>query len=184
MSPEGLEAQASGLLAAAKLTTSPARRQMLVSMALELTKRATQLRAGEPEADAANEGPLFTEGYRLWLDGSSDESLWINLSSISKPAALWATDAVAAACADCYHTFELWEQMKLIYMGETKRSVFSLKPAAEVDLASQQIVLDIEKDLCASQLAVARSKKLLALTERLRQHLAKLQSGPAFFTLE
>jgi hypothetical protein len=157
---------------------------MLVSLALELTRRAKQLRTGEPEAGAANEGPPVPEGYRLWLDGSTDESLWINLSSISRPAALWATDMLAAACADCYQTFELWEQMKLIYMGETKRSVFSLKPAIEADLATQQIVLDIEERLRASQLTIARSKRLLALTEHSRKHLATLQSGPAFITSE
>ena len=163
MSPEGLETQASSLLAAAKLTTSPARRQMLVSMALELTKRAKQLRIAEPEAGAANDGPLLTEGYRLLLDGFTDESLWINLSLITRPAALWATDVLAAACADCYQTFELWEQMTLIYRGETKRSVFSLQPAVEVDLASQQVVLDVEEHLRASRLAIARSKNCAPL---------------------
>jgi hypothetical protein len=157
---------------------------MLVSMALELTKRAQQLRISEPDAEATNEGPLATEGYRLWLDSLNDGSLWINLGSISRPAALWATDTLAATCADCYQTFELWEQMKLIYRGETRRSVFSLQPAVEVDPAAQQVVVDVEEYLGASRLAIARGEKLLPLTQRLRQHLAALQSVSAFGTLE
>src|SRR5215468_6378745 len=104
MSPKDLQAQASRLLAAAKVSTNPSRQQMLVSEALALIKRARSLRDGvvadAQAAGLAKELPP-ADGYRLWFDGPNGESLWIALHFASKSDALWGADALAAACSNC-----------------------------------------------------------------------------------
>jgi hypothetical protein len=178
MSPKDLEANATRLLAAARVSNNPARQQMLVSEALALIKRARSLRdgaGGDAEvADAAMELPP-TDGYRLWFDGPDGESLWIALHFATRSDALWGADALAAACADCYEKFELWERSALLYSGDTKHSVFSLKTSHEVSRAGQQTVLDTEEFLRSSRLAIARSNKLLVATGQLRRHVSEFE---------
>jgi hypothetical protein len=180
MSPKDLEAHAARLLAVARLSSNAARQQMLVSEALALIKRARSLpdgAGGDTEAaDAAKELPP-TDGYRLWFDGPDGESLWIALHFASRSDALWGADALAAACADCYEKFELWERSALLYSGDTRHSVFSLKTSLEVSRAGQQTVLDAEEFLLNSRLAIARSNKLLVATGQLRRHMTEFEAA-------
>jgi len=176
ISPAEMEKRASLLLEAAKMASHPARRQKLVSEALELQKDARRLRSGAGENGGRRGGDARQEvssvsSYKLWLYGYDDEAIWIAFNFANRAEAVWATDALASACAESYEAFELWEQSSLLYSGKTTSSIFSLKTAIEVTRVSQQSVLDTEVFLRDSRLAIARSSKLLAATGRLQEHI-------------
>ena len=166
MSVKDLERDMWRLIEAARATVNPDRRRLLISEAFELMKEAKRLRNSTATADRS------PGTYRLWFSQQDGGTLWADLAVTSLADALWAADALSAACADAYDEFELWQGTRYLLGGETRLSCFSLSTGVEVALASQRSVLDTEDTLLQSHRALARSGKLLAATERLRQQLA------------
>ena len=169
MTAKKLEDEAWRLIEAAKFAADPGRRRMLIQDAFELIKKARALRDRDPGlADGLDDAP---EGYRLWFSRFDGATLWIDLRVESRPDALWATDALAAACSEQYEDFELWQGSRYLFGGETRHSRFSLNTGIEVTLASQQSVLETEEALLKSHQGLARSATLLRATQLLRSIL-------------
>ena len=169
MTAKKLEDEAWRLIEAAKFAAEPSRRRMLIQDAFELIKKARALRDRDPElADSVDDAP---GGYRLWFCRFDGATLWIDLRVENRPDALWATDALAAACSEQYEDFELWQGSRYLFGGETRHSRFSLNTGIEVTLASQQSVLETEEALLRSHQTLARSAKLLRATQLLRSIL-------------
>src|SRR5215469_5528450 len=169
MTAKKLEDEAWRLIEAAKFAVEPSRRRMLIQDAFELIKKARALRDRNPGlADGVDDAP---EGYRLWFSRFDGATLWIDLRVENRPDALWATDALAAACSEQYEDFELWQGSRYLFGGETRHSRFSMNTGIEVTLASQQSVLETEEALLRSHQTLARSAKLLRATQLLRSIL-------------
>lgn len=165
-----LEDEAWRLIEAARFAESARRRQLLIDEAFELIKRAKELREREP-AETESPTPAH-QGYRLWFSREDGATLWIDLRIPNRADALWAADALAAACAEQYEEFELWQGPVYLFGAPTRYSYFSLQTAIGVTRESQQSVLDTEEALLESHQSLARSRKLLAVTAQLRERLA------------
>jgi hypothetical protein len=170
MMAKKLEDEAWRLIEAARFADGAGRRRLLIDEAFDLIKRAKELR----ELDAAEAESLAPalEGYKLWFTRGDGATLWIDLNISSRADALWAADALAAACAEQYEEFELWQGPVYLFGASTRYSQFSLQTAVEVSRQSQQSVLETEEALLESHNSLARSRKLLAATAQLRQQLA------------
>lgn len=167
MTARHLEEEAWALIVAARATADPRRRRLLIADAYELIKAARELRDRVP---SSTEPPR--EGYRLLFTRTDGATLWIDLKGMSRADALWAADALASACTEEFEAFELWQGTRLLFGAETRFSYFSLKTGIEVTLASQRAVMETEEALLQSHRALSRSRKLLAVTQELRQSLA------------
>jgi hypothetical protein len=163
-----LEDQAWQLIEIVKRSPGMARGLVLMRQAFVLLKQAQKLRE-TAKADADTE-PV-EKHYRLWLE-TDDGSMSISLNIEGIADAFWAAEALAAACAEHYTRFELWRGCRIIYGGATRNSSFPLNPSLAIAHATQTAVLEREELLEASHVAVGRSKRMLAMTERLRQKLA------------
>ena len=147
------------LIDAAKSTTDPKQRRLLIDEAYELMRRVRQMRHGD--ASAEEKLSPKQEPDRLRLSSITGKTLWIDLKTKTRADALWAADGLAAVCADEYDEFELWQGPTVLLNTATKDSRFSLKIGFEVSLTSQQSVLETEDALLRSHIALARSRKLL-----------------------
>ena len=112
------------------------------------------------------------EGYRMRLSNWDGATLWVYLQAESRADAMWAAYALGHACSDCFDDFDLWDGTNHLLSTDTKFSSFFSDSAEEVAAASQQSLLDIEETLLHSEVAVARSRKLLEATAALRDRLA------------
>jgi hypothetical protein len=166
MVAQKLEDQAWQLIEVVKRSPGMARGLVLVRQAFELLKQAQKLR----ETAYADTEPT-QKHYRLWLE-ADDGSMSISLNIEGIADAFWAAEALAAACAEHYTRFELWRGCRIIYGGATRNSSFPLNPSLAIAHATQTEVLEREELLQASHVAVGRSKRMLAMTEQLRQKLA------------
>jgi hypothetical protein len=167
--PQKLEDQAWQLIEVAKRSPVAVSRQALMKQAFELLKQGQKLRE-HANADAEIE-PAETH-YRLWLE-ADDGSVSISLKIECMADAFWAAEALAAACAERYTSFELWRGWRIIYGGSTRNCSFTVNPTLALTRATQAEVLEKEELLQASRIAVARGKRMLAMTEQLRQKLVQ-----------
>jgi len=167
-----LESRAWGLIDLAKAAISRARRKLLMQEAFDLLVRATTLRQLDLDEEAST-GTLAHEqqGYRMRLCEQDGVALWVYLQAENRADALWAAWALAEACADCFEEFDLWDGARHLLRSETMTSTFLSDSAEEVSAASQQSLLVTEEALLNSQVAVARSRRLLAATAALRRRL-------------
>jgi hypothetical protein len=166
MSIDELHNRAWRLISAAKLASRPERRRMLMSEAFDLIRAAKAMAAQEGENLTLRRHP-----YRVWLSRSDGATLWVDLDIESRADALWAADALAAACAEEYQEFGLWHGPTCLFTADTRYSHFSPQSAIEVTLASQQAVLDAEELLQSSNAVLARSRKLLEVMAEMRKSL-------------
>lgn len=165
MSIDELHDKAWRLISAAKIARRPERRRMLMSEAFKLIREARALAKQMPgEAQAVQRHP-----YRVWFSRSDGATLWVDLNIESRADALWAADALAAACSEEYQEFGLWHGPTCLFTADTRYSHFSAETAAEVTLASQRSVLEAEDILRSTNKSLARSRKLLETTAEMRK---------------
>jgi hypothetical protein len=174
--PQKLEDRAWQLIEVAKRSTGAGRRQALMKQAFEFLSQAQKL---HEHANADSHIEPVAEHYRLWLE-AHDGSMSISLNIECMADAFWAAEALAAACAEHYTSFELWRSWRLIYGGATRNCSFTLNPSLAISRATQATVLEKEELLEASRVAVGRSKRMLAITEHLRQKLAQTDLDVSF----
>jgi hypothetical protein len=174
--PQNLEDHAWQLIEVAKRSAGTARGQALMKQAFELLKQAQKL--GEHAKTDGKIEPV-EEHYRLWLEADNG-SVSVSLKIERMADAFWAAEALAAACADRYTSFELWRGWRIIYGGATRNCTFTLDPSLALARATQAEVLEKEELLEASRVVVARSKRMLAMTEQLRQKLARTDLDVSF----
>ena len=174
--PQKLEDRAWQLIEVAKRSAGTARGQALMKQAIELLKQAQKL--GEHAKTGAKIEPV-KEHYRLWLE-ADDGSISVPLKIECMADAFWAAEALAAACAERYASFELWRGWRIIYGGATRNCTFTLDPSLALARATQAEVLEKLELLEASRVAAARSKHMLAMTEQLRQKLARTDLDVSF----
>jgi hypothetical protein len=147
-----------------------------MKQAIELLKQAQKL--GEHAKTDAKIEPV-KERYRLWLE-ADDGSISVPLKIECMADAFWAAEALAAACAERYASFELWRGWRIIYGGATRNCTLTLDPSLALARATQVEVLEKLELLEASRVAVARSKRMLAMTEQLRQKLTRTDLDVSF----
>ena len=164
MSVKELHGRAWRLIYAAKVAGSPERRKLLMDEAFELVKQASDLHRREIE-----DAPTSARPYRLWLFNFSGATLSVDLQIESKADALWATEALSAACAEEYDDYELWQGTTLLSFGQTGHSVFCAQTAMEINVATQLSVLEALEAMCRSRTNLARSQRLLDLTGEMRK---------------
>ena len=166
MTAKELERKAWRLIYEARVTSDRNRRRLLMQEAFDLVKRVGSLRKLETgESDVAP----FAEGYQLRLSNGEGGTLWIDLDVESRVEAAWAAYALAAACAEEYEDFDLWDGSTQL-SGREILSVFADNPEG-VSAAAQQAVLDREEVLLQSHAKLARSRTLLEETALLRRQL-------------
>src|SRR5215469_16809497 len=136
--PQKLEDHAWQLIEVAKRSPGTARGQALMKQAFELLKQAQKL--GEHAKMDAKIEPV-EEHYRLWLE-ADDASVSIPLKIECLADAFWAAEALAAACAERYTSFELWRGWRIVYGGSTRSCSFTLNPSLALARASQAEVLE------------------------------------------
>jgi hypothetical protein len=167
MSIDELHNKAWRLISAAKVASRPERRRMLMSEAFDLIREAKAIAVlAQSENKAAPRHP-----YRVWFSRPDGATLWVELEIESRADALWAADALAAACSEEYQEFGLWHGPTCLFTADTRYSHFSPQSAVEVTLASQRAVLEAEELLQSSNTVLARSRKLLEATADMRKSL-------------
>ena len=174
--PQKLEDQAWQLIEVAKRSPVAVSRQALMKQAFELLKQGQKLRE---HANADAEIEPAEKHYRLWLE-ADDGSVSISLKIECMADAFWAAEALAAACAERYTSFELWRGWRIIYGGSPRNCSFTVNPTLALTRATQAEVLEKEELLQASRVAVARSERMLAMTEQLRQKLVQTDLDVSF----
>ena len=108
---------------------------------------------------------------RLYI--SDGRTLWVYLKAESRADAMCAAHVLWQACSDRFENFDLWDGTTHLLGADTKLSSFLSDRAEEVTGASQQSLLDTEETLLHSEVAVARSRKLLEATAALRDRLTR-----------
>jgi hypothetical protein len=110
------------------------------------------------------------------LSDSDGITLWVYLQAESRADAMWTAYALGSACSDYFEDFDLWDGTNHLLSAETKLSSFFSDSAEEVAAASQQSLLETEETLLHSEVAVARSRKLLEATAALRDRLTRREN--------
>jgi hypothetical protein len=180
MTVRELESKAWRLIGMAKVAVNKSRRKVLMQEAFDLASRASALRQlDHPDGEESNGGsPNEEDGYRMRLSNDDGTTLWIYLQSESRADAMWAANALAGACSDCFEDFDLWDGPNHVLTVNTEASYFFSfsDRAEEIAAASQQSLLDTEEAILHSEAAVAHSRKLLEATTALRNRLTRQQN--------
>jgi hypothetical protein len=142
---------------------------MLMQEAFDLFTRVSALRQGVNGGSSTGE-----RGYRMRLSNGDGTTLWVYLRAESRADAKWAANALASACSDCFEDYDLWDSKNHLLSAETKLPSYLFSDSAEeVAIASQHSLLDREETLLRSEVALARSRKLLEATAALRDWLTR-----------
>ncbi|HKF63463.1 MAG TPA: hypothetical protein VKB42_18985 [Dongiaceae bacterium] len=150
------------------------RRKVLMQEAFDLLSRASALRRVDADNDEIDRGfSIEEECYRMRLSNGDGTTLWVYLQAESRADAIWAAYVLGRACSDCFEDFDLWDGLHHLLSADTKFTSFFSDSAEEVAAASQQFLLDTEETLLRSEIAVARSRKLLEATAALRDRLTR-----------
>ena len=174
MTAKELESKAWRVIGMAKVAVNKTRRKVLMQEAFDLLTRASTLRKLESNNEEMNGGfSIGEQAYRMRLSDSDGTTLWVYLRAESRADAMWAAYALGHACSDYFEDFDLWDGTNHLLSADAKLSSFFSDSAEEVAAASQQSLLDIEETLLHSEVAVARSRKLLEATAALRDRLAR-----------
>ena len=89
---------------------------------------------------------------------------------------MWVARALAGACSNYFEEYDLWDGTNHLLNADTKLSNFFSDSAVEVSAASQQSLLNTEEALLHSNVAVARSHRLLEATLALQNRLARQEN--------
>ena len=174
MTAKELESKASRVIGMAKIAVNKTRRKVLIGEAFDLLARASALRQLDLDSEQLNgHSAIGEQGYRMRLSNWEGATVWVYLHAESRADVMWAANALAGACSDYFEEFDLWDGTNHLLSADAKLSSFFSDSAEEVAAASQQSLLDIEETLLHSEVAVARSRKLLEATAALRDRLAR-----------
>jgi hypothetical protein len=104
-------------------------------------------------------------------------SLWVDLPLASKVDAIWAAEALGAACSAVYEDFSLWKGERCLYSGLTAHASFSPRTAVQVTMSSQKAVLETEELIQTSNHLLAKSRRLIDLIDEMRKTLKERPSA-------
>jgi hypothetical protein len=173
MTAKELESKASRVIGMAKIAVNKTRRKVLIGEAFDLLARASALRKSESDHEEINGGfSTGEQGYGMRLSNWDGATFWVYLKAESRADAMWAAHVLWRACSDHFDDFDLWDGTTHLLGADTKLSSFLSDSVEEVAAASQQSLLETEDTLLHSEVAVARSRKLLEATAALRDRLA------------
>ncbi|HZT17981.1 MAG TPA: hypothetical protein VFA23_01185 [Dongiaceae bacterium] len=162
------------LIYAAKNSTNPKLRRMLMTEAFEFVQQAEAL--SEPQAPGIDMAVLGTEPYRICFRHDGRTVFWIELEAESVVDAAWILAQLRPLCAGEYPEIELWRGGDCL-LGNDTMPQWALDLPARVSAATQRRLLETEEALLNSRQAVARSRKLLESTAQLRKGLARQGVG-------
>jgi len=169
-----LEVRAWRLIGMAKIASDKTRRKMLMQEAFDLVSRAISLRQLDPVNGRSSTGE---RGYRMRLSNGTGTTLWVYLRAESRADAIWAANALRSACSDCFEDYDLWDSANHLLSAATKLPSYFFPDSAEEDaITSQYSLLDTMEVLVRSEVALARSRKLLEATAALRDRLTRREN--------
>lgn len=88
-----------------------------------------------------------------------------------------ASDWVCRACSDACHSYELWQGDRRVVAFGDARSETVVTPTDRQTIDLQQITLTIEDSLQRSHWLIARSERLIAETQRLKERVRATRLG-------
>lgn len=92
-------------------------------------------------------------------------------------AAIVISDWVCRACSDTCHSYELWQGDRRVIAFDDSRGGPVAAPTDHQTIDIQQITLTIEERLQRSHWLIARSEKLIAETQRLKERVSATRLG-------
>lgn len=92
-------------------------------------------------------------------------------------AAVMVSDWVCRACSDTCQSYELWQGDRRVIAFNDSRSGNVVAPTDRQTLEIQQITLAIEESLQRSHWLIARSERLIAETQRLKERVTATRIG-------
>lgn len=158
------------LIYAAKKTTNPTLRRMLMAEAFELAQQSEI--PPEAQSPGASARLLGAKPYRVCFRRDDRVAFWIDLEAESMTEAAWIVAQLRPICAHEHPEIELWRGGDCILGNDPTQPLASLEGSAGVSAASQRRLLETEEAPLNSRQAIAQSRKLLAATARLRLALA------------
>ena len=169
-----LEGKAWQLILGAKSCVNKHRRKVLMQEAFDLLRRASALRQVEDGGEPPTCMGLQEIPYKMRLNNGGS-ALWVFLDAESRADAAWEAYTLARAVSDYFEDFDLWEGTDHLISASTSDVQFVGLTSDGICLKSQQSLLDREEAIINSKARVARSKKLLQATTRLRSQIANLE---------
>lgn len=116
-------------------------------------------------------GGSTMRGYRLELvDAKGARTREAFFAADDDMAAVIAS-AVCDACADSCHSYELWQGGRQVVAFDGARSALPAAPTDGHAAAIEQIALNVEESLQRTRGLIARSQRLLAATQQLKEKL-------------
>jgi hypothetical protein len=111
--------------------------------------------------------------FRLYfLDWRGRISARDEFEASDDQTAIKIASSLHEACADCSASFEMWEGARRL-IPEGQGPATSSRTVSEITLKMQELVLEREELLQQSHWSIARSKRLLARCDQLRNEISR-----------
>ena len=138
---------------------------------LETVHDDDQLRAVLLDAAARFDRLAEETEYRLYfVDENGVIQARGEFAATHDDAAIIAAELVSRACAKACHAFELWQGDRQVLAFDESRAS-TVEPVDRQTLDIQQITLTLEESLQRSHWLIARSKRLIAETQCLKEKI-------------
>jgi len=167
---EELRKQAWRCLDAAEKATDPELKSKFSEKAVELAQLAVT--GSNPIPTGGQIQDPYSGQYRMYFLHLDRVLASFDLDAEGEDVAMVLAEALHDACSDVCEDFELWCGLDRIIGNAAERRWTWPKGWEEISAANQECLLDREEALLSSRQAVARSRKLLDATARLRRDLA------------